>query len=561
MLGSPTAWEARGRVESRAHLSDIAGGAVDIGSVAARRDSPEPIQGLLADAIAATAAEVGWLVWHGCDQPIICVNKRLTRIALNSISDFPEPPTELLVVGASNGLGPWSRWCRDRGIGSCIVSPIRGNSDAPGELGLVAARPDVFGPRDRAVVAFACRLLVHAQRSESRIDGLTRRFNEVSRALSGMLVIPHLRNQPSYRRLAQAVGDVLDASYFHIAIVAPDGQVSVKASGGHRPPKRRRRDRWDLGELTRCAAVLSIGRPVVLHRSEPPPSSPAEWRRFFSPTTRTGIILPLVSGSLQGLLLIGEERASRFPPVQLGRLALLEFVANRVADILALGGFVANMQISERGRQIRLGEVAERQRLAQAVHDEVGQALTALLLRLRWDIGRSRTSVDELRIFEATARDALEATRALAFRLRQPDPQSDPIGLAHEFAEPVLEAIGCQLSWMDERRRIRMDSAVAREIGRVIRESVTNIARHSHAKAVEIRLESADGLVRVSIRDDGSGFSPETIGLRESGQGIGLLENRESLQAVGGRFAITSSPGHGTLVIAEAPRRRGRRHS
>ncbi len=198
-------------------------------------------------------------------------------------------------------------------------------------------------------------------------------------------------------------------------------------------------------------------------------------------------------------------------------------------------------------------------RLAQAVHDDVGQALTALLLRIRWAIGQSRTSTDELRVFEATAKDALEATRALAFRLRQPYSDADPIQLAREYAESLLAAVRCQLSWVDERGYAVIDPLVARAIGRVIRESVTNVARYARATAVGIRLESPDGSVRVSIRDNGSGFLPAEVKLGESGQGLGILENKESLEAIGGRFAITSSPGNGTLVVAEAPRRRNHR--
>jgi signal transduction histidine kinase len=298
---------------------------------------------------------------------------------------------------------------------------------------------------------------------------------------------------------------------------------------------------------------------MVLHRSDADGASPAEWGRLFSTSTRTGIVLPLISGPMRGLLLIGEERTSRYPAIHRDRLALLEFVASRIADILALSGFLTSFQTSARGRQIRLGEIAERQRLAQEVHDSVGQALTALLLRLRWAIGQSRTTLDELRIFEAVAKDALESTRALAFRLRRPDPDEDAIQLARDFAEPVLDALGCRLSWVDERGDIRVDPQVAHQIGRVIRESVTNIARHTRAKLVEVRVESLADRVQVSIHDDGPGFSPDAIGLRESGQGLGLLENREALAAIGGRFAITSSSQTGTLVVAEAPWRRARK--
>ena len=544
-------------MENQVRFVDVALDAIDVDGGAAGRAGLASDEDLLADGVSGTVAEIGWLMRPNQHEPATYAINKPTRILLSSLTDFPKAPDQLIVVGSGSSSGPWTEWCQHRGIGSCIVGPIPAGPDRPGVLGFLAQRPALFGQEEMSRVAFLCRVLARAERPETGVERLSHQLAELRGAFATGLAIRANLHQPSYRRLASSVGEILDATYIHIALVDSHDCVSIMGSGGHRPPQPGPAHRWPLGQLTQCAVALSTRCPIVLDHSNA--GSCAEQELMFNASTKVGIIVPFVSAPhLKGLLLVAEERACRFPPAEPGRLALLELVASRVAEILALSQFLKNMRASDRGRQIRVGEVAERRRLAQAVHDDVGQALTALLLRIRWAIGQSRTSTDELRVFEATARDALEATRALAFRLRLPAQHGEPIQLARDYTEQLLDAVRCHLSWVDQRAPAPMDPEVARELGRVIRESVTNIARHSRADAVEVRLESPQGLVRVTIRDNGSGFSPSTVGLTESGEGLGLLENRESLETIGGTFAVTSSA-KGTLVIAEAPRRRSRR--
>jgi signal transduction histidine kinase len=67
-------------------------------------------------------------------------------------------------------------------------------------------------------------------------------------------------------------------------------------------------------------------------------------------------------------------------------------------------------------------------------------------------------------------------------------------------------------------------------------------------------VEYPDGLIRVSIHDNGSGFTPQEVTARKDGRGLGLIGNAERLARLGGLFDVRSSPRGGTLVLIEARR-------
>jgi signal transduction histidine kinase len=97
-------------------------------------------------------------------------------------------------------------------------------------------------------------------------------------------------------------------------------------------------------------------------------------------------------------------------------------------------------------------------------------------------------------------------------------------------------------------------SRTLREVGRVLKESVSNIVRHAQAKTVRIRVGYPDGLIRVTIHDDGIGFTPHEVRPAKDGHGLGLIGNAERLARIGGVFDVRSSRKGGTLVLLAAPR-------
>ncbi len=269
----------------------------------------------------------------------------------------------------------------------------------------------------------------------------------------------------------------------------------------------------------------------------------------------------LLAGSTVGTLGLSSRSRGAIGAEALGHLTLGAWLAAQVHSwegrserLKARLDAVNRRRLGESGRHVRRAESAERRRLSRELHDGVGQALSALLIRIRWTMSRESAGLDDLRVFEATAQDALDATRALAYGLRLAANGGDPIEEAQHYAETILRAANCGLSWVDVRPDRRLQREVAPEIARVIKESITNVVRHAQADAVQVRLESLDGRIRVTVHDNGVGFSLGQAASNTGRRGLGLRSSAERLAQIGGRFEIRSSPSEGTLVTVEAPR-------
>jgi two-component system nitrate/nitrite sensor histidine kinase NarX len=298
---------------------------------------------------------------------------------------------------------------------------------------------------------------------------------------------------------------------------------------------------------------LREGHAIVLRFSADDVDAP-ERRALFGPTTRVGVILPFFAGPrTQGVLIVGEERRSRGQPVSPERVAILELVASRIAHILRISRRLEYERLAERRQQRRL--TAERQRLASEVHDGVAQALSALLVQVRNAIGAGNAGREELRTLEREAGRALDGARALAYGFRHLDRGVNALEDVRSFAETMLRSAHCRLLWVENREDVPVRSRTMREIAHVIKESITDVARHAGASTVRVRVEYPRGRIRVTIRDDGVGFSLIDAMPSSDGRGRGLVGCFERLARVGGTLDVRSGPnGRGTLVLVEAPR-------
>jgi two-component system sensor histidine kinase UhpB len=202
----------------------------------------------------------------------------------------------------------------------------------------------------------------------------------------------------------------------------------------------------------------------------------------------------------------------------------------------------------ESSRRALAAQESERKRVAQELHDEIGQSLTAVKLQLA-GLGKRAPSElhPNLREAEEEIDRSLDDVRRIAMRLR---PQGlDDLGLV-----PALTSLTTDLAsrtGLDVMRRIDSDLPPLGPDGelvvyRVAQEGLTNAARHAHASAVELRLEKASGGVRLVIRDDG-------VGLDDARPGAGIEGMKERALLVAGELAITSPPGGGVEVRLELP--------
>ncbi|HXF72822.1 MAG TPA: ATP-binding protein, partial [Actinomycetota bacterium] len=200
----------------------------------------------------------------------------------------------------------------------------------------------------------------------------------------------------------------------------------------------------------------------------------------------------------------------------------------------------------------------ERTRWAFEVHDGVTQAVTAVLLELRTLRRRLATdpagAVELVREMELEVRRALGELRAILFEL------SGEAGAVPEasFQEAVRELAG---RWrLSPKVSVRGDLAplprrVLDAAFVVLREAIANAAKHAGARQVEVAVEVAGDELLVEVRDRGRGFSPGAA-LDDPHFGLDLMER--TVEEIGGRLEVASSPGSGTRVAARLPvRERG----
>ncbi len=496
-------------------------------SVAAS-ENPSPYAAPLLGALEETAADLGWVGWADSVASAVLVRSDGCPVDPAGIGEFPRPPEEPFVLGEESAGHDWALWCRSRGILSCVVVPLLAGGRPVGTAGLASSARGTLGADDLRRLRLVSYLLSALRDYEGRLAGVQGLFDEINRALDRAL-------------------------YCQIAVRDSTDCLIIAGSGGRRQPRRRTAGAsWPLVQLRHCAEAIRENKGVVVHYNHSDRLDEAERVAFLSPATRSVIILPFVAGArTQGVLLVGEERESRCPARGPERVAVLELVARRLGDILAMSRALERERLAVRRRERKFA--IERQRLAREVHDEVGQSLTALLVRLRSLKVYEPAILDELQGLERMAQEAMNGARAVAYGIRQLGSHGDPLEEAHRFADTVLRAAQCRLSWLEERTDVRVPIRVAREIARVVNESVTNIVRHARADMVRIHLAYPPGRIRVVIHDDGIGFSSDQATVTKDGRGLGLLGNTERLTRIGGIFDVCSSPEGGTSVLVEAP--------
>ena len=197
-------------------------------------------------------------------------------------------------------------------------------------------------------------------------------------------------------------------------------------------------------------------------------------------------------------------------------------------------------------------EEGERRAIARELHDRLGQSLAVLKLllgeaanspqdKLRYTLGEAQSLVNEM----------MSLTRDLSLELRPK--MLDDLGLLPAMLY-LFESYTSRTHVTVKFEHVGLHKKFPPEIGltayRIVQEALNNVARHSGAGEAKVMAWSDRKLLSLRVEDKGAGFEPER--LPESFAG-GILGMRGRAQIVGGRFTISSSPGHGTVVTAELP--------
>jgi signal transduction histidine kinase len=188
----------------------------------------------------------------------------------------------------------------------------------------------------------------------------------------------------------------------------------------------------------------------------------------------------------------------------------------------------------------------ERRFIAGELHDDLGQLLTVIKLRLQMGAptGDTLGLVDE----------AIDRVGKISRELRPA--LLDEIGLFpalrdHVVSQSGLARVPIQLELPDDDSP-RLSPALEIACFRIVQESLTNALRHASAAQIRVRVARSGGTISLTIADDGRGFDPSSLAALGAGH-LGIIAMQERVRARGGTFAITSAPGAGTRVQVDLP--------
>jgi signal transduction histidine kinase len=207
------------------------------------------------------------------------------------------------------------------------------------------------------------------------------------------------------------------------------------------------------------------------------------------------------------------------------------------------------------GLSHRLVEVQENERryIASELHDEVGQALTSLMVGLQ--LIEKEAVTEKLKAEAANMNQVLdnvmENLHRLAMDLR---PASlDYLGLEaalKQHVEMMRERIGLKIEFAMLEINERLPANYEIAFYRIVQEALNNVARHARATYVDVLITQRDDCLALIIEDDGIGFNPsEAI----KGKRLGLNGMRERAEMLGGKLTVESVPGKGSTVLVEVP--------
>jgi signal transduction histidine kinase len=228
--------------------------------------------------------------------------------------------------------------------------------------------------------------------------------------------------------------------------------------------------------------------------------------------------------------------------------------AARVAGI-AIERKALETQLRELSAHVESAREEERRGIAREIHDELGQALTALKMDIAWILRRT------------SAPDSTLPHEVLAERLGTMSQVTDQViqqvrRISSELRPGVLDDLGliAAIEWQAQEFESKTGTtcivrtnaseapvghALATAVFRIFQEALTNVVRHANAKHVEVHVEVTGDALALEVRDDGVGISPEAAASPTS---LGLLGMRERAHRFGGTVSVQRATPSGTLL-------------
>jgi signal transduction histidine kinase len=422
---------------------------------------------------------------------------------------------------------------------ACVVALV-----VAAALCVSLATPDLAAVTARRLLLFASIALmfsvsIHALRdrlmeSSERSSRLLRQeksINDAARQLTLMVdppAITALGAQLAARMASPQGSEVRRASY----LLVEDGVVRVGAQFDESGFEIT--DTWPLEDHPPLMQAVRTGGPVVA-RLAAEDVGPTLGSLICEGGITHGAWVPVYpEGKLHGVLAIS-TRGVPVPDECLDRCVALGHLLE-----LALSNWAAHQKLEQQAT------AEERRRIARELHDGLAHELAFIASKTRRSTDDVHEAIELRQVADAADRALDEARRAITV-LSAARPQS----LASAIAQ-TAEDLGARLNVavrLDLKDDIEIAGDVTEHLLRILREAMTNAAKHGSSRQVTVRLERTDR-VRLIVEDDGCGFDLQSA---SPTNGFGLLSMRERAESIGGLLNLESAPDRGTRVEVAVP--------
>jgi signal transduction histidine kinase len=343
-----------------------------------------------------------------------------------------------------------------------------------------------------------------------------------------------------FSAVAEELARLLDADVTKVLRYEPDGKATVVGGwsrpGIHIPLGTR----LTVGGEGVARSVMQTGQPGWTDNFEGPPGSVGACFREVG--VRSGVGSPIiVEGRLWGVAIAASSQSGPPPAGGEARMAdFTELVATAIANA------ESRAQLAASRARIVASSDETRRRLERDLHDGIQQRLVSLALTLR---AAQATAPAELNELQARLSRVVDGLSGALEELQEISRGIHPAILSEGGLGPALKtlarrsAVPVELEVHAERR---LPSHVEVAAYYVVSEALTNAAKHAHASVAHVDVEAFDGVLQLSIRDDGAGGA-------DPSRGSGLIGLTDRVEALGGTIEVVSPVGEGTSLLVTLP--------
>jgi signal transduction histidine kinase len=340
--------------------------------------------------------------------------------------------------------------------------------------------------------------------------------------------------------VAEEVARVVHVRSVSIARYEADGTATELANFSEQGELFPLGTRWSLEGTNVLAAVRDTGRPARINDYSSPEGVIAQSVHRLGIRSTVGIPI-VVAGRIWGGMVVSSAELEPLPETTEERLAdFTELVATAIANAESRAELDAS-----RARIVATAD-ATRRRIERDLHDGAQQQLVSLALELRATQAAVPPELGELR---AELSRLVEGQTSVLEGLREIARGIHPAILAEGGLGPALKTLA-RRSRVPVELEVQVETRLPEQVEvaayYVVSEALANAAKYARASVVRVEVEARDGVLAVSVRDDGQGGA-------DPARGSGLLGLKDRAEAIGGTISLESPTGAGTSLHVELP--------